>query len=398
MYPLNNGLGSVTLNGDTLLSTAYRKDKGGTYGTPTTSAADSTTTKDHQLRVQKLFCCILNYIDTRSYVYMICMRDFQQDGIAVYEFISAWGPLPVPPRIIRAREDTWNYMTMDKLRIFASLDGIFRWAEAVTQQGIILGKKGDIMLEKFTSGFPSWFSVEVIQMNKDSDPDLLCPATWGDDPEFASAAHSALPHPMAGFPDLFKYSRKYFPEYAKKCAEQHKNTPSGMLLSCEPCDQEEMIHLVLDQVTPNMKCNYCGGSEHPTTLTLPDGSKAYCLKKIIDDMRRNKSSTHAKSLDITDATPDASIHLTEQIEELTNQVAQMQSELVNKLNERPRRPFNKQRRAVEARSATSENTESEAPDADENDDQESDDSAYSVANQSIFANALQPKRFQRRKQ
>ena len=44
------------------------------------------------------------------------MRHFKSDG-AAYQAILAYGQIRLPPRINRAREDTWNQMDMKKLRI-----------------------------------------------------------------------------------------------------------------------------------------------------------------------------------------------------------------------------------------------------------------------------------------
>jgi len=63
LFPLQNGLGSIALHKATLLDTALQKDPGGLLGVPTTGAAPSNTLDEHNQRVRKLFCCLMNYID-----------------------------------------------------------------------------------------------------------------------------------------------------------------------------------------------------------------------------------------------------------------------------------------------------------------------------------------------
>ena len=86
------------------------------------------------------------------------MRHFKSDGPAAYQAILAYGQIRLPPRINRAREDTWNQMDMEKLRIPCTMDGLFRWADAVQEQAFVLGNDGEAQLEKFTSGLPACYA------------------------------------------------------------------------------------------------------------------------------------------------------------------------------------------------------------------------------------------------
>lgn len=225
-------------------------------------------------------------------------------------------------------------------------------------------------------------------MSKDDDANLRYPATWGMDHEFAMASHAARPHPLTGYPELFKYARKYFPEWSKKCAEQHKHAPSGMLHMCEQIDSDEIISLVLDQVTDKMKCHYCGGKGHPTNITLADGTKVECAKKILDRSRNGKQDS-AHLTDVTDA--HAMTDMSEQINALTEHVSALELELANKLQSRHVRP-RRALKSADARAVDSEDTGGEVTnDDDDKDDGESDESAASVASQGIFANQLQSK-------
>ena len=67
IYPLNMGLGSFSMGKPgrtaTLLITAKRRDPGGLFGVPTTATAPADIKFEHDERVERLFCCIMNYID-----------------------------------------------------------------------------------------------------------------------------------------------------------------------------------------------------------------------------------------------------------------------------------------------------------------------------------------------
>ena len=110
------------------------------------AAGDDTVIKNHRLRKIKLFHCLLNYIKVSSRTYRMLMRHFSNDGPAAYQAVLIIGNLRVPARIVRAREDSWNQMEYDKLRLPYSCDGFFMWADAVLEQGEILGKDGEARL------------------------------------------------------------------------------------------------------------------------------------------------------------------------------------------------------------------------------------------------------------
>jgi hypothetical protein len=288
VFPLNNGLGSITVGDDTLLDCGQFKDSGGVLGTPSTAVArvmaNDSIYRNHLLRKKKLFHCLLNYINSNSRFYLVLMRHFKSDGPAAYQAILAYGQIRLPPRINRAREDTWNQMDMEKLRIPCTMDGLFRWADAVQEQAFVLGKDGEAQLEKFTSGLPAFFNVDAANMAKDtSDASIQYPATYGAMPIFAFAPNAADPHPMAGYVDLQLLVRKYLNQWAKKIATLHRNAPSGMLKSAEPVMEDAYLDMLAKDITPKTKCYTCGGDKHTSTQFLEDGTKVTCAKKIIEE-------------------------------------------------------------------------------------------------------------------
>ena len=90
---LTNGLGSILQSGATLLMTVNEVDPGGNLGNPIRAAAPQNIIDKSNFRNNKAFCCILNYINSRSFVYKMLMRDFVGDGLSVYRFITVFGPL-----------------------------------------------------------------------------------------------------------------------------------------------------------------------------------------------------------------------------------------------------------------------------------------------------------------
>ena len=65
-FPLNNGLGSITVGDDTLLDCGQFKDSGGVLGTPSTAVArvmaNDSIYRNHLLRKKKLFHCLLKVL------------------------------------------------------------------------------------------------------------------------------------------------------------------------------------------------------------------------------------------------------------------------------------------------------------------------------------------------
>ena len=49
-------------------------------------------------------------------IYLFAMRMFPGDGVVLYAFMREYGNVPLPPKIKKAREDTWNKLSMELLR------------------------------------------------------------------------------------------------------------------------------------------------------------------------------------------------------------------------------------------------------------------------------------------
>lgn len=279
------GLGSISSDGDTLLDTVNRTDAGGVLGAPPRAAASAAIVRKSDNRNKRAFSCILNYIMSTSAVYKLFMRDFRRNGIAVYSFIQAFGPLPAPPRIVRARDDAWSRMTMDALRIPYTLTGYFRWTELVQEQARKLGKDGTKQKEKFIDGLPSFFNTEKTAMRHDTR--FVFPPLYGAIPGYAASPLAATPHPFAGQPDIDAMSRGYVPDWITRSAAAASKVPSGLVraiteeeLLCEACESES-VNLAAKDVTRKTKCHTCNGEGHATWQTLEDGTKVECASKTL---------------------------------------------------------------------------------------------------------------------
>ena len=78
---LENGLGSMLINGGTLLETVKRQDPGGVLGNPMRAVAAPDVVRDSRKRNVKAFHCILNYMHPQCYIYKYFMREHPGDGI-----------------------------------------------------------------------------------------------------------------------------------------------------------------------------------------------------------------------------------------------------------------------------------------------------------------------------
>ena len=284
-------------------------------------------------------------------------------------------------------------MSMEKLKIGLTTDGIFAWAEAVQQYGRILNKSGELQRDKFCSGFPSFFANVVEVIEKDEDPSLLFPALIGDDPAFALHPNFGNAHPHAGQFDVFQAARKYLPRWVVKISEVNRFMPAEMLKATECFDTDEFLNLLAADVTPTMICNLCGGKGHAASFFLKDGTKQFCASKIV----RMENGASANSTDEVlvedhddndakdnfdfDAMADSLNALKEDIA-YTKQIAKKtyKNTFRSKSNMSPTASF-----------AGDMQYDSEFEDVD---DDASDASAHSMVNaESMFANSAAPKRF-----
>ena len=335
LYPLNNGLGSVLCNGATLLATCKRSDPGAIHGTPSTAAAaaltaagDSSVEDDHKLRVIRAFCCLLNYIDHRSEVYMLYMRGFQQDGAAVYAHMTSYGVIPTPQRIIDSRVDYWNRMTFDTLKLPYTIEGYFKWAEIVTAQARKLGYSADKIRDKLCQGMPAFFKTQAVAMRDNGSFNL--PATYGGINAFIGTPLASIAHPHAGKVDVDRLMRFYLPVWVEQCATVKHGVPTGMVRSVDADSEtfhEEVKAILASDIKPDSECHACKGFGHYASQILSNGKVYHCANKAIAADKAGKSllgmeDQFAKTVDIlATKLENLSDSISDQIDKLANQIS-----------------------------------------------------------------------------
>jgi hypothetical protein len=292
---LDNGLGSMLHSGATLLMTVNRTDPGGVFGNPMRAVAPQDKIDDSDLRNTKAFSCILNYINPRSEVYKMYMRDMNGNGIQVYRHIAVFGPLPTPSKVIQAREDSWTRMTMDSLRIPYSIKGFFQWTEIVMAQGRLLGKNGDQQKTKLLAGYPSFFSSTMNAMSRDNGHTF--PARYGLVAGMSGHPLAAQAHPEAGRSDCMSLTRAYLADWVNGTSKIAKHVPDGMVRSADvfALDPTEVVELLAKDITPDTKCFLCGGDSHTASCELPNGEKIICAKKLLQQHNSGDSHTTRSS-------------------------------------------------------------------------------------------------------
>ena len=406
LFPLNAGLGSISMNGCTLLATVRRTDAGGVFGVPPRAAAPANVVAESDARNERAAACILNYIDINCALYKLYMRSFNQNGIDIYNHLLVYGPIPTPQKILTARDDAWTQMSMDKLNMYYTANNYLKWIEIVTEQGRKMNppKTGQQMKDKFIAGLPDSVFKDVKTIMS-QDTRFVYPALYGGLPEFAVTSLAATPHPLAGQPNVNLLGRAYLPDWIGRIVSTQKgiHVPSGLVrsvlgpeydvadghanLTCDDCDGEAF--LTAKEITNDTRCFVCNGLGHSATCTLNDGTKGVCLTKILGNKPEVKS---ASSADVGKSETDINAlekrlnryRATSKAHQLEN--AELKQHILQLTT---RKPFS---RRESAHVATEEEEEEDATSASEfQDDAASDQSEFSEFDASTFANYTSPK-------
>ena len=139
------------------------------------------------------------------------------NGIDIYLFLVAHGPIPRPPRILKAQEDVWQRMTLDNLKLDYTQRGYVLWIECVMEQARLLNKNGNQIKQKLIDGLPAFFNTEKSAMRHNNT--FVYPALLGGVPEYAMTSLAANVHPMAGQQDGESLLMSYFPDFMAKASE-----------------------------------------------------------------------------------------------------------------------------------------------------------------------------------
>jgi hypothetical protein len=292
LYTLRNGLAQVTWKDATMLATVERSDPGGVLGNPPRAAAPQNVIDISIIRNRMAAGCILNYILPSARIYKLFMRTFNMNGIDIYLFLVAHGPIPRPPRILKAQEDVWQRMTLDSLKLDYTQRGYVLWIECVMEQARLLNKNGIQIKQKLIDGLPAFFNTEKSAMRHNNT--YVFPALLGGVPEYAMTSLAANVHPMAGQQDGESLLMSYFADFISKASET-KQIPRGLVrlvanddeVDDDEHDTESIMgraNLLAKDVHDAMKCHCCGGSAHATVQTTSDGTKIICAKKQLEDL------------------------------------------------------------------------------------------------------------------
>ena len=409
MNVINHALGSILFNGSTLLQTAQMVDKGGIQGNPPRATAPQSVVDDSLLRCVKLYACILNYIDENSETYKMLSRDFTSDGVAVYWFLPAFGTIPTPAQIVKAREDTWHRMTFDTLQLRYTAEGYFKWVEIVSYAGRKLNKSGNQMKQKFIDGLPERiFSNEKHGMLHNVSHTI--PATYGGLLGRRKANNAATAHPFAGQANFETLARAYFPDWMEKCQHTKSQIPRGLVREvealCVTCDMEDIANMVAEGVTKDTQCFTCGGWGHKSRTVLDNGDVLDCPSKV-NGTQPDKSNSEIESIK-NKAMRRKTREQAKEIEELKDQLALLMTEDAlqtddsasvhsDALSEAKSTTSNRQTRRNTPNTSTTHGRQAFAADTDDSDDLSDEIDNNSQAALANAAMARKPKPFNKRR-
>ena len=289
MYPLNMGLGSVTQDKYSLLANAQNRDPGAPGPMAPAGMGRAVATPqmilERDLRSERTFCCILNYIDSNCMVYKMYIELFQFTGCHVYNHMLYYGTIRIPPKMKETMESAWNHMTMETCKIPKSANGILKWAETVIMQGERLNKTAQDQKVKFLAGLPAFMEADVAVEQKNNT--LVHGANYG--PGFPAFLR-VIAHPHANGPDVMAIARALYNAWMKKLIESGR-LQHGLIRSAIDEDavfqpDEDLANLTVEQISDATRCFECGGDKHAATQWHGD-EKIVCAAKRIKQIKHN---------------------------------------------------------------------------------------------------------------
>ena len=300
---LSSSLGSISENGSTLLATALRRDAGGIgmQANPHFNVATAQVRSQSANRNKRLFSCILNYINPRSWVYIYVLTNFANDGIAAYQYIRVYGLIAYTDTQIRIFENEWDDLTIASLALRITTMTLFVLAERIHSLARKIRKSNAQMKRKFLEALPTQCAhFKSHYMNDMVHNGYAFPANY---PAYYPAHLAGQPHPFAGQPDINSLARKMYSEWIDLIASgAWAKVPKGLLTRTEALDindpEEDADTLCTpcetSKVTSTTKCRACGGSGHCEVTTLPSGQVVTCASKLLKTTSPNTSSIYSK--------------------------------------------------------------------------------------------------------
>jgi hypothetical protein len=312
-YPLKMGLGSLNQNGWTLLATCERRAAGsdGPRAPPLQNALNCSPQikMENDQRIERSFCCILNYILSTSYFYKLAMRTFDMDGIGVFHYMPVFGQLPRPTRELQLKKMIWNELTMASVyRGTYHAETLIRWALFLCEQGRKLNLDNDAVKEKFLDGMPEF--MEAIKVHHKNDNTTVHPANY---PGYFPAKLRGTPHPQAGEPDIIAIAKIIYPEWVSKLSLLPNRTPKGFTRLTLQDDKisaanssVEQIRLAVEDVNKDTVCSACHGIGHAALQKTKDGKKIYCASVTLGyGLRQQNKQSMKPSNALSVATDDS---------------------------------------------------------------------------------------------
>jgi hypothetical protein len=376
------------------------RDPGGRLGVPNAATASPKILDDHNERVEKLFCCLMNYIYHTCELYKESMREYNNDGVLLYHRVRAVGTVVIPQTVKDAYSDTWKRMEYDNSRIRYTFDGIFQWAEKVFAQGRILNKTADEMREKFVSGLPKF--CDGFRTNMKKDTTCIYPATYGALPGLAGHPRAIQAHPMAGKSDISALAKSYFPDWCAAVTTHSKFTPDGFARVAFDTSNDtgydfdtlptELTNMLSSEVTPDTICTHCHKPGHAASQWLKNGMLLVCPNKVLSKEHPDTYTQNGGSAkQVIDLTKQLNI-TNEHVDLLQDQIASMEKEFASKLHQLKR--SNRHRSRADTPPPTTYGTTSDESEHDYTMDHDDDeDSASSQVGPSDFADAAIQRKF-----
>lgn len=334
--PFRAGLMTVGDKDATLWQTGERGDPAGTRGTPNfaslnpANAADALIIANHEYRKLKLFGVLCNYTDSRSEAYKMFMRDYNSDGCAVWEFIKSYGPLPIPQRYVRAREENWKQLTYDKLKLPYSVAGYFRYLDVIKYHARKLNIDCAKQKEKFITGLPEFMRSAQTNMRQSSH---VYPANYGGIPRFVTAPFAATAHPNAGEQDIDALARAYFIDFFENASSMQGVTSDGIvnMATWHGVDAVDFVNAIqASKVMADTICFHCGGKGHGETVIgfLPNGEPLVCPSKQLGHPPiKERSARNVMNTEIDETKTDYTMELNTTLVAMTEQLRAVQEQI-----------------------------------------------------------------------
>lgn len=295
---LTVALGSIAQDGWTLLQTARNLDQG-SPGNPGTPAQ----TIQSQNRNQRLFACILNYIEPFSHVVRYVQANFANNGRGLFNYIYEYGNLPLSSTVRERLQNEWEDATMTRAGVKYRPNAVFKWAEYLLDLGGKLGKSNRELRVKYLDGFPDSFDVVVI-------PERQAPGAGNHTFPANYPAHhpnAGNAHPDAGQPDILAIALAFHSEWSRMLSKgKIKAVPKGMAnvaynsddsdtsVAAQQVDDDSSddgdyhddprANLARAKVTATMVCLVCGGLGHASSV---DGVGECLTRKLGIDVDRS---------------------------------------------------------------------------------------------------------------